>query len=293
MIQTQFPTDVVYDASAKPNFALLEQMYVERGDRSDWEALHHLHYKTEGKPVGAHYYRLGLDGYTIGVVAMTVPRPLLKERHVAFPRFKPGADTKAANTARYQLINANIRVIGRIVLDTMYRGVGASYRFQNIVSRMSGYKIIEIQSAMSKYNLFAQRAGFKFVKPMRSNKYDQGLKFFRETFEAHPADTTGLLDELKALPEGVRATRIAAVRKFYYANSALEKTGKARDTGAARVQNLSVEELIRQLQQLILASPLYGVYLNPDVGRKDLPERIYLPQFDRQATHERMNLSCM
>ena len=27
---------------------------------------------------------------------------------------------------------------------------------------------------MSKYNLFAHKAGFQFVKPMRSNKYDTG-----------------------------------------------------------------------------------------------------------------------
>lgn len=290
MIHDEFPTQVDLTPDAKPDFSLLSQMYVERGDRGDWEALHHLHYKSEGKPVGAQYYRLVLNDTTIGVTALTLPRPLLKERHVAFPKFKPGHDSKAANTARYQLINANIRVIGRIVLDTMYRGVGASYRFQNLVSRMSGYRIIEIQSAMSKYNLFAQKAGFKFVKPMRSNKYDQGLKFFRQTFEAHPADTVGILAELEAMPAGLRATRIAAVRKFYYAHSALEKTGKARDTGAARVEGLPVEELIRQLQQLILGSPLYGVYLNPDVGRDDIPARLYLPQFDAQATTETMRL---
>ncbi|MDX5412771.1 MAG: hypothetical protein LPK02_06965 [Rhodobacterales bacterium] len=291
MIHEEYPTDVLYTPDAKPDFALLQQMYVERGTKADWDALHHLHYKSEGKPVGAHYYRLVLNDQTIGVTALTLPRPLLKERHVAFPKFKPGHDSKAANTARYQLINANIRVIGRIVLDTMYRGVGASYRFQNLVSRMSGYKIIEIQSAMSKYNLFAQKAGFRFVKPMRSNKYEVGLRFFRETFETHPADTAGILEELNRMPPALRATRIAAIRKFYYAHSALEKTGSARETGAARVEGLPVEELVRQLQQLILGSPLYGVYLNPDVGRSDIPARLYLPQFDKQATNERMNLT--
>ncbi len=282
--------EVVYSPDATPAFGLLAEMWVEPGTKADWDALHHLHYKSEGKPVGARYYRLVLRGQTIGVTALTLPRPLLKERHVLFPKLKPGNDSRAANTARYQMINAQIRVVGRIVLDTMYRGVGASYRFQNLVARMSGYRIVEIQSAMSKYNLFAQKAGFRFVKPMRSNKYDAGLKFFRETFEAHPADTQGLLDELERLKPAVRERRIAAVRKFYYANSALEKTGSSRDTGKARVETLSVPELIRQLQQLILGSPLYGAYLNPDHGRCDIPDRLPLLAFDAQPTTGRLIL---
>lgn len=290
-----FPTqmskvDVSYNSGARPEFTLLRDMWVEPGTKADWDALHHLHYKSEGKPVGARYWRLELCGETIGVTALTLPRPLLKERHKAFPKLKPGNDTRLTNTARYSWINNNIRVVGRIVLDTMYRGVGASYRFQNLVARMSGWRIIEIQSAMSKYNLFAQRAGFHFVPPMRSNKYDRGLRFFRETFITHPADTEGLLIEIAAMPEAVRDVTIAAVRHFYYAHSALEKTGSARDTGKDRVANMPIDTLIRQLQQLVLGSPLYGVYSNPDHGRLNFPTRMPLLAFDNQPTDKQLIL---
>lgn len=284
------PTSVDYDPNATPMFSMLRDMVVEQGSKEDWDALHHLHYKTEGKPVGAKYWRLALDGQTIGVTAVTLPRPLLKERHKLFPNLKPGNDSKASNTARYKWINANVRVIGRIVLDTMYRGVGASYRFQNIVSRLSGIRVMEIQSAMSKYNLFAQKAGFKFVKPMRSNKYEVGIRFFKETFESHPADTEALLKEIYSMDDVARERVIAETRKFYYANSALEKTGSARDTGYDRVQNLPLDELIRQLQQLVLGSPLYGVYLNPDFGRKNMPAALPLLSFDKQPTDKRLIL---
>lgn len=290
MIYPEYTTDVLHDPDAKPRFELLQHMTVSRGSKEDWDHLHHLHYKSEGRPAGANYYKLTLNGETIGVTVLTLPRPLLKERHKALPRFKPGRDTKSSNTLRYKLINSQIRVIGRIVLDTMYRGVGASYRFQNLVSRMSGFEIVEIQSAMSKYNLFAQRAGFQFVKPMRSNKYEAGIKFFASTFKSHPADTQALLFEIDSLREPFKSARIAEMRRFYYAHSALEKTGSSRDTGKDRVANMPVEELVRQLQQLILASPLYGVYRNPDYQRTDIPDTLPLLAFDAQPTTERLVL---
>jgi len=289
-------TCVEYDAHAAPKFSLLNDMYVEKGDKSDWDLLHHLHYKTEGQPFGPSYYKLTLYGETIGVLVLTMPKGLLKERHVMFKSFKPGSDSKAANTARYKLINSQRRVVGRIVLDTLYRGVGASYRFQNLAARMSCFQCVEIQSAMSKFNPFAAKAGFLFAKPMRSNKYEVGLRFFMETFRSHPADTAALIEEINNLREPFKSARIAAVRKFYYMHSAQEKTGNARGNGTSRVDAMSVEDLIRNLQQLILSSPLYGVYINPEFPgpgkiRDDMPTRLPLSAFDNQATDEPLVLS--
>lgn len=277
-------TEISYDPAARGKFELLDRMYVERGDKSDWELLHHLHYKSDGDIKGARFYRLGLEGETIGVAALTLTRPLIKERHAAFPKLKPRSDdNRFSNTHRYNWVNENIRIIARLVLDTMFRGVGASYRFQNIVSRMSGFRIIEIQSSMSKYNLFAQKAGFTFVRPMRSNKYDVGMRFFKSTFASHPADTAGLIEEIMAIPEPQREKFLEKVRLFYFRNSARERTGTASKLGMSRVNDYEPKELVRHLQQLVLATPLYGFYMNPDFGR-DMPERIPLSAFDRQPS---------
>lgn len=274
--------EILYTPYVKHSFSLLDHMFVEPGTAEDWEKLHHLHYKTEGRPFGPRYYRLSLGGETIGCTVLTMPKGLLKERHAVFPDIKPGADSRAANTARYKMINANTRVVGRIVLDTLYRGVGASYRFQNLVARQSGFRMIEIQSAMSKYNLFAQRAGFEFAKPMRSNKFEAGVKFMAQNFRTHPADTAGILEEYYAKRPAIQKRRLLDMQKFYYANSAQEKTGSNREGGWERVQAMSVEDLLRNMQQLILAAPMYGVYINPDAGRTDIPEKLPLSAFDRQ-----------
>lgn len=284
--------EIITTPNAKSHFEPLGRMFVERGTAADWQLLHHLHYKTEGRPTGPAYWRLSLEGETVGVCVLTLPRPMLKERNIAFEQIKPKGgliDDKISNTARFKIINQNMRVIGRIVLDTLYRGVGAAYRFQNLVARMSGFRFVEIQSAMSKYNLFAQKAGFMMVKPQRSHKYEIGLKFFRSTFSSDPADTAGLLAEIENASPAYRERLLKDTRTFYYRHSAIEKTGQARSNGTSRVERLPVEELIQQLQQMILASPLYGIYPNPDFGR-EMPTHLPLTAFDRQPTNQALIL---
>lgn len=271
----------------RPNarFSLLERIVVSRGDKSDWELLKDLHYKHESEPFGPHFWKAALDGETIGCIAVTPVKLLLKERHLAFPKLKPGNDTKLTNSYRANFLNANFRLISRFVLDTMYRGVGAGYRMMNLVARLEGVKYMEIQSSMSKFNHFGPHAGFKFVKPSNSNKFDVGVRFFRETFEAAPHDTDAILAEIENKSPSERAHLLEDTRQFYYRHSALEKTGANRDNGTARVDAMEPKELIKQLQQMTLASPMYGVYLNPDCGR-NLPDVLPLTAFDRQAPNQ-------
>lgn len=269
-----------------PRYSLIDEMFVERGTKADWDLLHDLHYKAENLSIGPRFWKLTLYGETIGVLVTANPKGLLKERHVAFPKIKPGGgDTTITNTDRYLFINQNFRVISRFVVDTMYRGIGAGYRMMNLVSRLEGNNIMEIQSSMSKFNHFGQKAGFRFVKPMNANRFDKGLKFFRTHFEANPADFEAMLEELAILPPDQAETIIAECRAFYYRHSALEKTGNNRGKGRERVAAMEPREVIRSIQQMTLASPLYGVWKNPDRGRK-MPERLPLSAFDWQGPTE-------
>lgn len=285
-----YETQTTLTPETRPSFPLMERMVVERGTADDWELLHHLHYKTEGNAVGTKYWRLALDGQTVGVLVLAQPTPLLKERHKAMEWYKPGGDTHASNVARYKAVNDYFTVVSRLVLDTVFRGVGVSYRFQNLVARMSGKKFVEIQSAMSKYNAFAQRAGFRFVEPMRSNTFEQGVRFFRLNFESHPADSVAILAELDAMRPKLREMTIRDMREFYFAKSQREKTGARQKFGTSRVEQMPVPDLLKQLQQLVLGAPLYGNYVNPDWGRADMPDRLPLLAFDRQKPGEELVL---
>jgi hypothetical protein len=277
----------------KPRLDLIDHMTVQRGTIDDWRQFEALHYKQSGTlPAGSHHFTLQLDGEVIGVLVMASPKLLLKERHVVLPKLKPtGQDTKITNQFRMKWINANMSVVARVVVDTMYRGAGLAQRFTNIASRMEAKRFIEIQSSMSKYNLFAHKAGFQFVKPMRSNKYDVGIKFFRSTFDSDPADLEAILEEWSSKPDTEREAIMAATKEFYYKHSALEKTGKSLGgVGEARVAKMSMRDCVHALQQMVLASPLYGIYTNPDVGRTDLPAQIPLTWFDNQPTNAKLIL---
>jgi hypothetical protein len=279
-------TEIDYTPSQRAGFPLLEQMSVERGERADWDLLCHLHYKMETTPVGAKYWRLRFQGETIGVCVFGMSRPLLKERHAAFPLLSPGQDTQISNIHRYAYINDNFRVIGRF----MFRSSGVAYRFANLASRQFGFKFLEIQSSMSKYNLFAQRAGFQMVKPIRSIHYDKGLKFMRLWFAAHPADQEALMEEYNTMSPAMQVKVEKALKTFYFDHSPLEKTGSRRFYSEGVVERWPVRRTIAKIQGLCFASPLYGFYRNPDAGAA-IPERLPLLAFDLQLPTEPLRVA--
>lgn len=278
--------------------SLLPEIYVERGDINDWNLLHELHYKAENLGIGPKIFRCVLNGRTIGVGVMTVPKMLLSGRNEVFSHLKPntgGMDSRLINRHRAFWINANACTNSRLVLDTMYRGAGIAYRMQNIMMRMTGCPVIEFQSSMSKFNPFAAKAGIQFTKPKRSANYNKGVEFFRRWFESAPSDFVGVMAEINAMSPAIRDKCINEMRKFYYSCSAMEKTGNARFKGVERSETMDVGYLLKSLQQLTLASPLYGVYLNPDARKKSeksmLPDRVPLLAFDLQPTDQPLDLS--
>lgn len=282
--------------------SLLPNIYVEKGDINDWNLLHELHYKAESLGIGPRIFRCVLDDgeqkRTIGVGVMTVPKMLLSGRNEVFKHLKPntgGMDSRLINRHRAYWINDHSCTNSRLVLDTMYRGAGIAYRMQNIMMRMTGCQFVEFQSSMSKFNPFAAKAGIRFTKPKRSSNYERGLAFFRRWFDSNPSDFVGIMNEIKAMPKAVREKCEREMRDFYYDCSALEKTGNARFRGEERRETMEIGYLLKSLQQLVLASPLYGVYINPDAspvkGESVLPPRVPVVAFDNQSPDKPLDLS--
>jgi hypothetical protein len=278
--------------------SLLPNVYVERGTIEDWNLLHELHYKAESLGIGPRIYRCVLNGQTIGVGVMTVPKILLSGRNEVFRHLKPntgGMDSRLINRHRAYWINDHACTNSRLVLDTMYRGAGIAYRMQNIMMRMTGCQVIEFQSSMSKFNPFAQKAGIRFTRPKRSANYERGVMFFQRWFISNPSDYMGIMTEINEMKPAVRSKCEAEMRKFYYACSALEKTGNARFRGEDRRDNMEVSYLLKSLQQLTLASPLYGAYINPDAspqkGVSKLPPRVPIIAFDNQPPDQPLDIS--
>lgn len=272
-------------------FSLLSRMVVEPGTREDWLSLHDLHYKTEKDSFGQTYYRCTLDGKLIGVVVTAYPKLLLEPRHRMFPRIKPSGGSRLTNTARGKFVNDLFAIINRSVVDTLYRGVGVSYRMINLASRMHPRQVMEIQSAMSKFSPFAMKAGFQFAKPIQNKNYEKGVAVMHRYLDSHPYDTEGLIAELEAMSPAFRLKALRELTAFYYRCSALEKTGRNLGRGLDDL-DYTPRELITKIQGLIFTSPLYGAYKNPDYGRA-IPRQLPLIAFDLQPPNEPLDLEAL
>lgn len=279
--------------------SLLSEIYVEPGTKEDWDLLHELHYKADTLGIGPRYWRIVLHGRTIGVGVMTVPKMLLSGRNELFVHLRPnrnGKDNRMINKYRAEWLNKHVCTNSRLVIDTMYRGAGIAYRAQNLMMRMTGCLYVEFQSSMSRFNPFAKKAGIEFSEPKRATNYERGLQFFRRWFESVPTDYVGVKEELDAMPESIRNKCIAEMRKFYYTFSSMEKSGDNRMNGTRRVDEMTHEKLIKNTQQLVFASPLYGVFKNPDAFEHykaktefEFPSRLPLMAFDNQLPTEPLN----
>lgn len=277
----------------KPRFSLVDGMRVERGNMQDWNALHDLHYKAESLPAGPQFWRCVTgDGELVGITVLSSVSLLSAPRHQVFPKLKPGQDSHFTNVHRATFLNANFKRAARIVTDTMYRGIGVGYRMVNLAMRLEGMRFIEIQSSMSKFNPFDVKAGFKHAHLKPAHAYEAGLKFMRQYFTAHPADHKAVLDELDAMTEPAQKRVTDAMKAFYYRHSPREKTGKNLNMGTGKVELMEPAHLLRELQQLVFASPVYGIWTNPDVGRS-LPTWLPISAFDLQGPNEPLRLDLL
>lgn len=278
-------SDIIVKRSenASGTFSLINDMYVEPGSRADWDVLHSLHYKAEALPAGPQYFRcVTADGQLVGVIVFCPVSLMLGPRHDLFPKLRPGKDTHFTNVHRAKWLNQNMTRAARIVTDTLYRGTGVSYRMINLAMRIYGYKFCEIQSSMSKFNPFDLKAGFRHGHLRQSRVYEKGIEFFQCRFSSHPADHEAVVQEIEGMTDRLRLAMIKDMRDFYYKNSAKEKTGAKMNKGTSRVEGLSIPMLVRELQQLVFATPVYGIWINHDVGL-NLPRRLPLRAFDWQA----------
>lgn len=281
-------------ASYPKHLDFLKDMVVSKGSIDDWHELKSLHYKTDGKPFAPCYYKCTIGDRLVGVVVMAYPKLLLAPRHRMFPKLKPTTNTTVANQYWGKYVNANFAVVSRCVVDTLYRGLGVSYRLINIASRMHDKPIIEIQSSMSKYNPFAMKAGFEFIRPERPKTYESALRVYQRHFRSDAGDTEAIVKEMFGMTETRRRRALSDLVANYHKNSSLAKAGRNRGTTIQDIlDTLTTEEaivkLLKEIHNLSFTTPLYGAYRNPDYGRELLSE-IPLLAFDNQDVRSKMDL---
>lgn len=280
----------------KSTLSLMKHLYVEWGTVEDWHALCELHYKGHTLAAGSRFLRcmLRVPGDTpqlVGVTVVANPRPLDGGRNDVFPRLRPnvgGRDNRLINQTRLAWINRNLAWNNRTVLDTMYRGAGIAYRFKNLAYRMYcaryGIKFIESRSSMGRFNPFSVKTGMHFTKPKTASALNDGLVFFATYFKAPGYDTVAVLAELNQYQGAERAVLERKLREFYYKWSSVEKSGDKRDLGMTRIDGLSIEYVVRQVQQLVYSATVYWIWRSPE--HRALPHVMPLLAFDEQGPND-------
>jgi hypothetical protein len=300
-MQTILETDDVSvlrsDKAGHQPLSLLRHIYVEWGSKADWDALCELHYKGHSLAAGSRYMRCvlrepGQAEQLVGVMVFANPQPLNKGRNEVFPRLKPnvnGRDNRLINQTRMKWINSNLTWNNRTVLDTMYRSAGIAYRFKNLAYRMYcaryGTRFVESVSSMGRFNPFSIKTGMKFVKPKPAGALEDGLKFFAGTFQSDPTDIVAVLLEFHAKPEDVRIYYDRKLREFYYRWSSMEKSGDKRVLGMSRINDLSIEYILKQIMQLVFSATVYWIWQAVDKPGA-LPESMPILAFDEQGPNE-------
>lgn len=290
------------EGTGKRKLSLLKHIFVEVGDKADWEALAELHYKGHTLAAGSRYMRCVYERNgqrtTIGVMVFANPMPLNKGRNRVFPQLKPnqggGRDSKMMNQRRMQQINKLMTWNNRTVIDTMYRSAGIAYRFKNLAYRIycceRGYKIVESNSSMGKFNPFSVKAGMQFIKPAAANALEVGIDFFKANFKSHPADQASILEELRAMEPGVKAIVEQKMRVFYQKNSSMEKSGDKMNLGMSRVDALAIEYVLKQTIQIVFGATIYWIFTNPDFNTV-IPNKLPLLAFDNQGPNEPLKVT--
>lgn len=280
----------------KHELSILKHIFVEWGEKADWDALCELHYKGHSLAAGSRYVRCvlrepGEPDHLIGIMVFANPQPLSKGRNVVFKHLKPnvnGRDNRLINQTRMSWINKNMTWNNRTVLDTMYRSAGIAYRFKNIAYRMYceryGRRYVESVSSMGRFNPFSIKTGMKFVKPKVAGALEPGLRFFAAHFRSDPSDIVAILEEYRAIPDAERPFFERRLREFYYSWSSMEKSGDKRDLGMTRINGLTIEHVLKEVMQLVFSATVYWIWQAVDTQK--LPTCMPVTAFDEQGPNE-------
>ena len=150
----------------KYNCTVTSRLEIVPVSLEDYRKLAAFHYRsTETFPHTAiyalkdtHPVRSRFDSI-VGVIVYTMPAPALELRNITTMGCFCGLDRRLS----LQLVNENIRCIGRVVIEPRYRGLGLAARLVAETMPKLNVPIIEAMAVMARVNPFFEKAGMKPV----------------------------------------------------------------------------------------------------------------------------------
>ena len=197
---------------------------IVEGGIADYKPLARFHYRAGKTGAVAKVYKI-IDTHpmrsqiepVVGVIIYAMPVINVQMRNAAtgglFCKF-------GRNNTAMDFINANVRTIGRVVIEPRYRSLGLAHGLIEETMPLLNVPYIEALAVMGKVNPFFQKAGmmkFEAGEPMRSVKLKQALSVvgIEEQDFVDIERTDGKLQNLKSKGKAFIEKEIAAFLAAY------------------------------------------------------------------------------
>ena len=236
--------------------SVTRRLEIVPGCLDDYKRLSHYHYRDSRLgPFAAIFairpmktLRAWSGIKTVGVIVYTMPSPAIELRNIATDNLFAGLD----RTTQLDLVNKNIRCIGRVIIEPRFRSLGLASRLVRETMPEMGVPLVEAMAVMGLVNPFFEKAGMKAYAAKMPARCVQLIEAFSMvTIEKDvlisPQKVQQKLDQLRQ-PE---AEFIELQIKNFLASY-----GKRRNSQAGL-------ERTRFVLSKLTARPVYYIWFNP------------------------------
>ena len=236
--------------------SVCENLQIVPGCLDDYKQLARYHYRSSRPgPASAIFVLRRTDiSMPVGVIVYSTAPSVLELRNIATNHIFAGHD----RSTQLALINANIRLISRVVIEPRFRGLGLASRLVRETMSLINVPIIEALAVMGWVNPFFERAGMKAYKAKPTAASVQ----FIEALSVVGIEQAELLDpelvqqKLERLVDSQARFIEQQIRHF------LKSYGRNRDMPPGLKRT-------RYILTKLTARPVYYIWFNPKFTKED------------------------
>lgn len=236
--------------------SVCENLQIVPGCLDDYKQLARYHYRGSRPGPASAIFALRRAGITmpVGVIVYSTAPAVLELRNIATDQIFAGHD----RSTQLALINANIRLISRVVIEPRFRGLGLASRLVRETMPLLKVPIIEALAVMGWVNPFFERAGMKAYKAKptaASVQFVEALSIIGIE-QAELIDPELVQQKLERLGDCEAQFIERQIRHF------LKSYGRHRDMPPGLKRT-------RYILTKLTARPVYYIWFNPKFTKED------------------------
>lgn len=236
--------------------SVCKNLQIVPGCLDDYKQLARYHYRDGHPGLASAIFVMNRRGSKtpVGVIIYSTAPAVLELRNIATNHIFAGLD----RSTKLGLINANIRRISRVIIESRFRGLGLASRLVRETMPLVNVPIVETLAVMGWVNPFFEKAGMKAYKAQPSTASIQ----FVEALSVIGIEQNELLDPEQVQHKFDRLGDCEAQFIEHQIRHFLKSHGRRRDMPPGI-------ERTRYILTKLTARPVYYIWLNPKFTKED------------------------